>query len=623
LENGGTIIGGLLLYFLLIPFFSSFQIAFLISSLNFFTLLLLNLNIKRFIPLRATAYFGLSLFLFLIFSLLLIIEPKWRREFLSLWWGKEKIVHYKNTVYGNITTIAQRDEYTLFYDGFPIFTVPNPDISFNEDLAHFSLLSHPQPKSILLIGQGLGGLIREILKHPIARLDYLELDPEIIKAYKELKLPITEAELKDKRVNLFYQDGRNFLSKGGPYDIIIINYLSPLTLNFNRYFTKEFYAECRSRLNPKGNLITISPSSLSYTSDALKNLILSHYFTLKGVFPYIYPIFGDINIYIASQEDQSLSLDTFVLRLQKKRVVTQIFSPQYLKIRLSPFYSSSFEKILAETTSHKEMNQDLKPKGFLKSLTYLTGVSSAKLPRIYQGIEHIKFETYLISLLIPSLVVFLIGILSKRRKRIFLPFIIFSTGFWGMVQNIILIFLFQIHFGFIFHRITLLLTIFILGAVVGGLFSLLFLKDADYAEKTQITPKGRRRTSPVILLLINETLIILFAFFILILAQLPISGIKGEALISSSVFFIGLFLGFQFPLGNFLYLGKERRITETVGILFASDLIGGAFGAFLASLFIIPSLGIIPLQYFVIIIKSASFIFTLFLISPLVISESR
>ncbi len=549
--------------------------------------------IGRFAPAQVSSLLLLFSFLFLF-----AYEPKLTKPILSLWWGKENILHYKNTVYGNITTSEKEGEYTLFYDGFPIFTIPNPDISFNEDLAHFSLLSHPAPKNCLLIGQGLGGLIREILKHPIERLDYLELDPEIIKTYKELKIPSTEEELKDKRVNLFYLDGRNFLKRGQTYDIIIINYSYPLTLNFNRLFTKEFYNECKSRLNPEGILVTISPSSFSYLSEELRDLVLSHYSTLKDVFPNIYTIFGDINIYLAGANEY-LNLDTFAQRLSRRRLPTRLFSLKYLKIRLAPFYSQTFEKILAASSQYKEINQDLKPKGFLKSIIYLTALTSLKLPKIYKEIERIKFTTYLFLLLIAFSAILAIGILAKEKKRIFLPAIIFATGFWGMAVNIILIFIFQIRFGYLFNKITLLLTIFILGAAIGGFFSLLFLKNAERVPR---------------IFLINEILILSFSLFLLIPTHLPIGGLKGEVLIFLFAFFTGLFLGLQFPLGNFLYLGKEKKIAETVGILFASDLLGGTTATFVASLFLIPSLGIIPLQYLVILIKFSSLILASLLI---------
>lgn len=595
LENSGTIIGGLFLYFLLIPRFSQFQVAFLLSALNLFVLFLLNLSR----PL-------LFLFPSFLFTLLFLFEPKLRPPILSLWWQGEKIRHYENTKYGNITITEKEGEYTLFYDGFPLTTLPNPEITFIEDLAHFSLLSHPAPKSCLLIGQGIGGLVREILKHPVTKLDYLELDPKLIAAYKKLNLSFAREELTDHRINIFSQDARKFLAshQSERYDLIIINYLLPFTLNFNRYFTKEFYQECQKKLKEDGLLITISPSSLSYLNQPLRDLILTHYRTLKSSFPYLYPIFGDINIYLASPKEKSLNPDTFQTRFLMRKISTKIFSPEYLKIRLAPYYSQKLEEILSDTNQFSKINQDLNPKGFLKSLIYLTNLSSPKLPRIYQKIENTQFTTYLLFPLSLFLIVLLFGF---RRKRRFIPFILFATGFWGMVQSILLINLFQIRFGYLFQRVTLLFASFLLGVTVGGFISLRLLSNQ---------PKNRIKRR---LLLFNELFILLLSFFILIFARVPIREIAGEISIFSLSFLSGLFLGFQFPLANSLYLLSESEVGKTVGLLFAADLIGGAFSAFFSSLLLIPIFGIIPGQSFAIVIK----FFSLILVALLITTENR
>lgn len=38
--------------------------------------------------------------------------------------------------------------------------------SYQEMIAHIPLASHPNPKKVLVIGGGDGGVVREVLKHP-------------------------------------------------------------------------------------------------------------------------------------------------------------------------------------------------------------------------------------------------------------------------------------------------------------------------------------------------------------------------------------------------------------------------------------------------------------------------
>ena len=59
------------------------------------------------------------------------------------------------------------------------------------------MLSHPDPKEILIIGGGAGGPISEILKYSINRLDYAELDPLLIKIVKQYPTPLTQKEFGD------------------------------------------------------------------------------------------------------------------------------------------------------------------------------------------------------------------------------------------------------------------------------------------------------------------------------------------------------------------------------------------------------------------------------------------
>lgn len=40
-----------------------------------------------------------------------------------------------------------------------------PRSSYQEMIAHIPLASHPNPKKVLVIGGGDGGVVREVLKH--------------------------------------------------------------------------------------------------------------------------------------------------------------------------------------------------------------------------------------------------------------------------------------------------------------------------------------------------------------------------------------------------------------------------------------------------------------------------
>ena len=52
----------------------------------------------------------------------------------------------------------------LFLDGV-IQLTQKDEMSYQEMMAHVPIFAHPNPKSVLVIGAGDGGVVREVLKH--------------------------------------------------------------------------------------------------------------------------------------------------------------------------------------------------------------------------------------------------------------------------------------------------------------------------------------------------------------------------------------------------------------------------------------------------------------------------
>jgi spermidine synthase len=194
LEAIGFILAGPIFTYLLITKLNSFSIAFSLGLINLFSGLFL---LKRKISDTLTKTF------FIIMSVLFIIitltffgpEKTIHRLSISKQWQGQKVLSYQNSIYGNLAVTKSKDQYTFYTDGIPIITTPVPDITFIEERAHFSMLSHPHPKNVLLLSGGAGGVIREILKYPIEKLTYAELDPLLIKLIKDFPTDLTKTEL--------------------------------------------------------------------------------------------------------------------------------------------------------------------------------------------------------------------------------------------------------------------------------------------------------------------------------------------------------------------------------------------------------------------------------------------
>jgi spermidine synthase len=219
-------------------------------------------------------------------------------------------VYYENSVYGNISVTQRGEQFNFYESGLPMFSVPNPDISFNEEVIHFGMLYHPSPKKVLLIGSGIGGTLEQIFKHPVDEVHYAELDPLIIEAAMEYSPLSFLSPLNDPRMTVKHVDGR-FLVKNvdETYDIVIVALPAPSTLQLNRLYTKEFYAEVASRLKLNGIFSTVIPSSETYLSRELVSHNRCIYETLNSVFDNVLIVPGDYNIMLASVGDQLINQD--------------------------------------------------------------------------------------------------------------------------------------------------------------------------------------------------------------------------------------------------------------------------------------------------------------------------
>ena len=114
-----------------------------------------------------------------------------------------------NSLYQNIVVATKEDQYSLFSNGQYVFSFPDPYQS--AVFTHLTLSQHPYPRKVLLVGGGIAGTIQEILKYPLTLLHHVELDPMMIEAYRPYLSSEDRKALKDKRVEVFYTDGRYYI----------------------------------------------------------------------------------------------------------------------------------------------------------------------------------------------------------------------------------------------------------------------------------------------------------------------------------------------------------------------------------------------------------------------------
>jgi predicted membrane-bound spermidine synthase len=122
-------------------------------------------------------------------------------------------------------------------------------------LGELPLLLNPGARDALLIGWGSGVTGGSMLRHPLNRLDAVELIPAVVDASRLFAAQNGEA-LKDPRLSLTHEDAKTFLLRPGRrYDVIVSEPSNPWMAGIGDLFSVEFYGRARERLAPGGVMV--------------------------------------------------------------------------------------------------------------------------------------------------------------------------------------------------------------------------------------------------------------------------------------------------------------------------------------------------------------------------------
>lgn len=613
LETIGSIIGGLLLTFLLIQYLNSFEIAFLISLMNplIAAFLLPPIPNARFLSFR-NILFSVSIFIVLFFVYLLLTPSAKKIDSFSInsQWRNLNVIHNENSIYGNITVTQRGEQFTFYNDGVPSITTPIPDIASIEDFVHFPMLFHKKPESVLILSGGAGGMIHEILKYPVTHVDYVELDPLLLKLVQRFSTPLTQSELSDQRVKIHYQDSRLFTQRTVErFDIIFIGLSAPQALQTNRLFSLEFFSIAKKKLNPNGILVLSLPGSLTYISPDLRDLNGCILDTLKSVFGSVRIIPGDVNLYLASASDlfEKITSGDIIKRFQERKIQTSLIKKNYIEYRLHERWLQWYWKSMEGRRIH--INSDFRPLGVFFNLSYWNALFSPYLTGIFKWFEGFHLTFTLIKIILITIILSIIFIKMPQHSRHAVTYSIFTTGLTGMIFSLALIFTFQTFYGYLYHQIGLLVAVFMAGIASGSFF---------------ITNRFDRMKNDSLLFLNTEIAIILFSILFPFVFLMPSQYLEnrivylilyGAVLVMS--FLSGMFTGIQFPLAVKIYLdnpSRKGKLGQTAGLLYGADLFGGFFGGLLVGVFLLPLLGLKETCFMMALIKiSSGILFFLFM----------
>jgi spermidine synthase len=152
--------------------------------------------------------------------------------------------------------VFDSEEFGRFFtlDGF-IMVTEKDEFIYHEMIVHVPMAVNPNIKSVLVIGGGDGGTVRELARYKtVERIDMADIDEAVVEVCREY-FKQTACALDDPRVTLHFEDGLKFIRRfENAYDLIIVDSTDPFGPG-EGLFTKEFYGNCFNALTDGGILV--------------------------------------------------------------------------------------------------------------------------------------------------------------------------------------------------------------------------------------------------------------------------------------------------------------------------------------------------------------------------------
>lgn len=241
------------------------------------------------------------------------LKNGWFSETSDIWPGIALSMEIEKKLFSKKSKYQQIDLYQtrhhgkmLVLDGV-IQLTEFDEFAYQEMLTHTPLFAHPCPESVLVIGGGDGGVLREAARHEsIKSIEICEIDEDVISVSKEF-LPDMSCGFKDPRVVVRIADANKFIhQKQNEYDVIIVDSSDPVGPG-EILFEQHFYEGCKKALKKDG-LVAIQGESFFLHDDKVSKMVglIKQLFPIHGYSNFLVPTFtgGHIGICFGSNKSE-------------------------------------------------------------------------------------------------------------------------------------------------------------------------------------------------------------------------------------------------------------------------------------------------------------------------------
>ncbi|HRX26876.1 MAG TPA: polyamine aminopropyltransferase [Aminivibrio sp.] len=166
------------------------------------------------------------------------------------------------------------------------------EFCYSEMMAHVALSSHPDPKRVLIVGGGDGGVLREVLRHKnVEKATLIDIDEDVINASKRF-LPTISAALEDPRADVKPMDAMVYIKAAKEeFDIAIVDSTDPVEFAAG-LFESPFYRDIHTALKKDGMVVAQTESPFTD-----RNVVRDAFREMSSVFPVVRMYWGAMPTY--------------------------------------------------------------------------------------------------------------------------------------------------------------------------------------------------------------------------------------------------------------------------------------------------------------------------------------
>lgn len=298
----GCLAGAFVWTYVLLRHFPLTQISIIVASFNFVVAVFTYLYFRRHGLVKHDWLIATGLVATIaVLSLFYLKSAAWSLQLEQKFYG-DPIVHTETSKYQHLVMTHDQSlgEYRLYINGNTQFSSVDEAI-YHEHLVHPAMATAPRRENVLILGGGDGLALREVLKYSdVRRVTLVDLDPAMTRfaANHPIMRRLNGDALRDARVRAVAADGissegmrpvfmetgkRDPLGKpisekvasvevinldadrfldnlGERYDVVIIDFPDPNSVELAKLYSKEFYLKLRRRVALDGVVVVQSTS---------------------------------------------------------------------------------------------------------------------------------------------------------------------------------------------------------------------------------------------------------------------------------------------------------------------------------------------------------------------------